>query len=668
MAPQDLGSVDRGDRSSSTTAAGRSPRPTGGSGAEAERSGLDEAELPAHPRAGARGAEPAPASLGVRSDADRVYAAEGNGRWYRASGRSWVCGRSRTGGWAPRPPKAALVTLCYKGSGLRARPLRSPGAPARGCARSGRRRGRGRGGSGSRRGRRRDRRPRRRPPGPAAGPGPTRARSTPGVMGDDDRRLRVDDRDDRRAGRGARRPRAGARRPAAPEPRTAASGSRATRLSSSRSTTATPSAVRTCAITPRGRRAGRRRAPRRVARQRSALRRRYGRRGRRSRRRRPAPVGSRRGDGMGADQLGDTVGEDDAAARAERDHHLADAQPAERSLVVAVDEQLGLLRRELEDRHRRGVPPGRSRHRARAGRSAAGRARPWPSSERRRPRASAASVSAGKSARLSGRDVHPARVARRPATASAGVHGSAIASIVIAPPLVLVREGEGSRHGRVLPDDRDAEADQRREQQLPVRGRALGDDHGRRAERPQRAGGVERSTADPRRRRRRPSRARASRPPRRSSRPDRDAAERDEQDDRGDDADRLQPDAAVQRAWRRLRARPARDDARQRDQPRASPPAAGRARAPACPPAARGRANASSATTRNAAPYSGARTSIVSPRTTKRPAYSAPSSASPGAISAGIRSRSSRRRGRRRRTRRSIAEQRPPSAAPTAAA
>ena len=46
---------------------------------------------------------------------------------------------------------------------------------------------------------------------------------------------------------------------------------------------------------------------------------------------------------MGAHELGDAVGEDDAAARAERDDHLAYAEPRERTLVVAVDEQLRLV-------------------------------------------------------------------------------------------------------------------------------------------------------------------------------------------------------------------------------------------------------------------------------------------------------------------------------------
>jgi hypothetical protein len=56
---------------------------------------------------------------------------------------------------------------------------------------------------------------------------------------------------------------------------------------------------------------------------------------------------------VGAHELGDTVGEDDATARAERDHHLANAKTAQRALVVAVDQELGLVRGELEHGDRR---------------------------------------------------------------------------------------------------------------------------------------------------------------------------------------------------------------------------------------------------------------------------------------------------------------------------
>ena len=155
--------------------------------------GIPEDPATGWPRARSRSTSPATAGSrsARRSRSRRASRSAGPRRCSRAStGAPTRSSASRSAGRRSSSRAASF--------GFRARPLRSPAARSEARARSGRRRARGRAGCGSRRPRRPGRRRRRRPPSPRQ----AAARLAPGtarVVGDDDRGLRVDDRDDRRA-------------------------------------------------------------------------------------------------------------------------------------------------------------------------------------------------------------------------------------------------------------------------------------------------------------------------------------------------------------------------------------------------------------------------------------------------------------------------------------
>ena len=133
-----------------------------------------------------------------------------------------------------------------------------------------------------------------------------------------------------------------------------------------------------------------------------------------------------------------------------------------------VAEHLGLLVAQLQHARRARAARGRSRRRVRARRAAPGRTSPWPSSESRRPRASAASVAAGKSLRSSGATCTQPTVAwqRRAGRPGASVSPSASTSMLPLGATLVDREARGRLAGDVVTAG--AERDDRRQQLVAV--------------------------------------------------------------------------------------------------------------------------------------------------------------------------------------------------------
>ena len=214
---------------------------------------------------------------------------------------------------------------------------------------------------------------------------------------------------------------------------------------------------------------------------------------RRSQNASPAPVGSAPSANAGT-SLGAARPRRRRAARAVGDEHLGHR---ERRRVA---EHLGLLVAQLQHPHVAQHAPDRSPRRAGARPCARARTRPWPSKESRRPRASAARVSAGKSRAGERRDVHPPHrlgqhrhvVGQPRCRRAASISHLAVLAVVARCAKLAVAVPGTYSHRR-------PERDERRQQLVAVGVGAACVDARLGPQVLERSGGVERGAADPRR-------------------------------------------------------------------------------------------------------------------------------------------------------------------------